>query len=153
MAHSKSQIYIQAVFGVKYREALLLPKFRQEIWAYMSELLKNKKQFPIIINGVEDHVHLFFGLSRTVTVADVMKFVKSNTSRFINEKKWLPHRFEWQIGYGAFSYSQSQKESVINYIKKQEQHHKIQTFQGEYKNMLEKFQIDYKPDELFVKPM
>jgi putative transposase len=153
MAHSKTQIYIQAVFGVKYRDAMLLPKFRPRIFAYMSELLKEKKQFPIIINGVEDHVHLFFGMSRTVSIADVMKFVKGNTSKFINEKKWLPHRFEWQTGYGAFSYSESQKESVINYIKKQEEHHKIQTFETEYKNMLEKFNINYEPEELFHKPM
>ena len=149
MAHSKSQIYIQAVFGVKYREALLLPHFRQEVFAYMVSLLEEKNQFPIITNGVEDHVHLFFGLSRTATVADVMQFVKANTSRFINDKKWLPRRFEWQTGYGAFSYSQSHKEKVINYIKKQEEHHKILTFQDEYKNMLEKFQIDYQPQDLF----
>ena len=152
MAHSKSQIYIQAVFGVKYREALLLAEFRPRIWAFMSELLKEKKQFPIIINGVEDHVHLFFGLSRTASVADVMKFVKSNTSRFINDEKFSPHRFEWQVGYGAFSYSQSQKEAVVNYIKNQEEHHKIQTFPDEYKNMLTKFEINYKEEELFVNP-
>lgn len=149
MAHSKSQVYIQAVFGVKYREALLLPHFRQEVFAYMVGLLKEKNQVPIITNGVEDHVHIFFGLSRTATIADIMQFVKSNTSKFINDKKWLPHRFEWQTGYGAFSYSQSHKERVINYIKNQEEHHKIQTFQDEYENMLKKFQIDYQPKDLF----
>ena len=153
MAHSKSQIYIQAVFGVKYREAMLLPEFRPRVWTYMSEFLKTKNQFPIIINGVEDHVHLFFGLSRITTIADVMKFVKGNTSKFINNQKFLPHRFEWQTGYGAFSYSQSQKENVINYIKRQEEHHKTQTFETEYKNMLNKFQLDYEPHELFVEPI
>lgn len=149
MAHSKSQVYIQAICGVKYREGLILKRFEQEVYAYMVALLKEKNQVPIIINGVEDHVHLFFGLSRTASISEVMKFVKGNTSKFINDKEWLSHRFEWQTGYGAFSYSQSHKDKVIRYIKRQEEHHQTISFYDEYLNMLQKFQIDYKETDLF----
>lgn len=144
-----SQIYIQIVIVVKNRENFLRKDFREEIFKYMSGIVTAKGQKSIIINGVEDHVHLFIGLKPSMKLSDLVRDIKNNTTNFINEKRFLSTRFSWQEGYGAFSYSQSHIEKVYRYILNQENHHKKKSFKEEYIGLLEKFKIDYKEEYLF----
>ncbi|MDB4920394.1 transposase [Mucilaginibacter sp.] len=106
-------------------------------------------KLTIIVNGVEDHVHCFLGLKPVVSVSELMKTVKAKSSKYINDHSLTPHRFEWQEGYGVFSYGQSQVEKVYKYIQNQEEHHKKQTFKVEYIELLKKFNIDYDEQYLF----
>ena len=94
--------------------------------------MKTKTRNQSLVNGVADHVHIFVGLKPSMALSDLMRDVKNNTTNFINEKKWLPGKFTWQEGYGAFSYSHSQLNNVYQYILNQEEHHKKQTFKEEY---------------------
>lgn len=149
MANTFSQIYIQYVFAVKYRQNLLHKAWRDEVFKYMSGIIKEKGQKPIIVNGVEDHVHIFVGLKPTICIADLIRDVKNNASKFINEQGFVKERFSWQEGYGAFSYSHSAIENVYNYILNQEEHHRKQTFRKEYLDLLNKFEIDYDERYLF----
>lgn len=124
-----SQIYIQLVFVVKGRENLLKKTFREEVFKYMSGIVKAKGQKSIIINGVEDHVHLFIGLKPSMRLSDLVRDIKNNTTNFVNEKRFVRGKFSWQEGYGAFSYSQSHIDTVYKYILNQEIHHQKKEFQ------------------------
>jgi len=149
MAGTFSQIYIQVVFAVQGRQNLLQREWRQEVFKYMAGIIKNKGQKPIIINGVEDHVHVFLGLKPAMALSDLVRDIKNNSSNFINEHSWIKGKFNWQEGYGAFSYSHSQIEAVYTYIQNQEQHHKQQTFKEEYLDFLKKFEIEHDAKYLF----
>ncbi len=150
MAGTYSQIYIQVVFSVKGRENLLLKPWRNEVFKYMAGIINAKGQKPIIVNGVTDHVHLFIGLKPSMALSDLVREIKNNTTNFINEKKFIFGKFSWQEGYGAFSYSHSQIDSVYNYIINQEEHHKKTTFREEYIDFLKKFEIEHNKKFLFV---
>jgi putative transposase len=128
MAGTYSQIYIQVVFAVRGRQNLLHKSWRDEVFKYMSGIIKNKGHKPIIVNGVEDHVHVFLGLKPSMALSDVVRDFKNNSRNFVNDHRWVRGRFSWQEGYGAFSYSHSQIENVYNYILNQEQHHARQRF-------------------------
>lgn len=149
MAGTYSQIYIQVVFAVQGRQNLLQKEWRQEVFKYMAGIIKNKGQKPIIVNGVEDHVHVFVGLKPSKALSDLVRDVKNNSSNFINDHKWVKGRFNWQEGYGAFSYSHSQIGDVYNYIMNQEQHHAQQTFRNEYMDFLRTFEIEHDVKYLF----
>jgi putative transposase len=149
MANTYTQMNVHAVFSVMGRENLLLDNFRPDIYKYISGTLKNLKQFPLAVNGYKDHVHAFFELHPTTSVSEIMQKVKSTSSKWINEKKFLKGRFSWQSGYVAFTYSRSQRDNVINYIINQEEHHEKRSFKDEYLGLLEKFEIDYKDAYLF----
>ncbi len=149
MANTYTQINIHAVFAVQGRENILKSEFRNEIFKYMYGILKNNKQFPLAINGYQDHVHLFFELHPTSALSDVVRIVKTNSSKWINERKFLPGKYAWQEGYGAFSYSRSQRNSVIQYIMKQEEHHKKRPFKEEYLELLIKNEIEYDQNYVF----
>lgn len=149
MAGTYSQIYIQFVFAVQGRQNLLKREWRDEVFKYISGIIKNKEQKPIIVNGVEDHVHVFVGMKPSLAPSDLIRDVKNNSSNFINQHKWIEGRFNCQEGYGAFSYSHSQIETVYNYILRQEQHHAKQTFKDEYLDLLKKFEIEHDVKYLF----
>jgi putative transposase len=149
MGNTYTQLYIQTVITVGNFQHLLRKEWRSEVFKYMSGILTEKKQKSIIINGIEDHVHLFFGLNPASNISDVMRDLKNCTTNFINEKKFCPYKFSWQPGYGAFSYSKSHIENVYNYILRQEQHHAKKTFKAEYLEMLKKFEVDYDERYLF----
>ena len=149
MANTYSQIYIQAVFAVKGRHNLLQNPWRQEVFKYISGIIEAKGQKSIIVNGVADHVHVFIGLKPTMAISDLLRDLKNNSSKFINEQKFLQSKFEWQAGFGAFSYSKSQIEKVYQYILNQEKHHQTNTFKEEYLTFLKKFDIEYDPKYLF----
>ncbi len=131
------------------RSNLLQKPWRDDVFKYMAGIIKNKGHKPIIVNGVTDHAHLFWGLKPSMAISDLIRDVKNNTSNFINEQKWIRGRFAWQEGYGAFSYAHTQIDSVYNYILNQEKHHQIKTFREEYLEFLEKFQIPYEDRFLF----
>jgi REP element-mobilizing transposase RayT len=149
MAGTYSQIYIQVVFAVKDRANFLLKPWREEVFKYMAGIIKEKNQKPIIVNGVSNHVHLFIGLKPAMALSDLIRDVKNNTTNFINDKKFVPGKFSWQEGYGAFSYSHSQVDAVYQYILNQEHHHKNKTFREEYIEYLQKFEIEHNEKYLF----
>ena len=149
MAGTYSQMHIHIVFAVKSRENLLLKPWRDEIFKYISGIISDKKQKNLIVNGVEDHVHLFIGLKPSCCLADLIRDVKSSTTNFINEKRLVKGRFSWQEGYGAFTYSRSQLDQVYQYILNQENHHLKSSFKEEYLGLLRKFEIEYDDKYLF----
>ena len=148
MANTYHQIYIQAVFAVKYRNAIINKSWQKNLFGVIGNLINETGCKTLIVNGVEDHVHCFLGLKPTVSISELMKSVKAKSSKFINDHFLSSQRFEWQAGYGAFSYSQSQIDTVYKYIQNQEAHHKKQTFREEYLVFLQKFKILY--DEKYI---
>ena len=149
MAGTFSQIYIQCVFAVKGRQNLVQNPWREEIFKYMAGIIKGKNQKPIIVNGVADHVHLFIGLNPSISVSELVRDVKNNSTSYINEQKFITDKFSWQEGYGAFSYAHSQIDHVYQYILNQEEHHHKKTFKEEYIDFLKKFEIKYDEKYLF----
>ena len=148
MANTYHQIYLHTVFAVKYRNAVLSKEWRNSIWGVIGNLVNECNCKTIIVNGVEDHVHCFVGLKPIVSVPELMKIVKGKSSKYINDNKLTNDHFEWQDGYGVFSYGQSQVDRVYKYIQNQEAHHKKQTFREEYLEFLKKFKIEY--DEQYI---
>lgn len=144
-----SQIYIQIVFAVKGRENLITNSWEDELYKYINGIVQNKDQKLLAINGMPDHIHLLIGLRPSCCLSDLVREIKKSSNSFINEKKFVNGKFEWQSGYGAFSYSHSALDSVINYIQKQKAHHKNKTFKEEYMSFLTKFKINYKEEYLF----
>ena len=149
MPASHSQIYIQIVFTVKGRQNLIPYHHKEELFKYISGIITNKGQKSIIVNGTTDHIHVFIGLKPSISIADLVRDIKNNSSKFINEKRWLKCKFSWQEGYGAFSYSHSHIQNVYNYILNQEIHHKQKSFKEEYLEFLERFDVDYDSRYLF----
>ncbi|GLU56361.1 IS200/IS605 family transposase [Dyadobacter frigoris] len=149
MAGTFSQLYVQVVFAVKGRENLIKKEFRTEVFEYIAGTIKGKDQKPIIVNGVGDHVHVFIGLRPSMSVSDLVRDIKNNSSNFINSKKFVKGKFAWQEGFGSFTYGQSQIDSVFKYISNQEAHHQKKTFKEEYIDMLTKFQVQYDEKYLF----
>src|SRR3990167_2739132 len=131
MANTYTQIHVQFVFVVKYRKGLIQTSFKKELYQYISGIIKRHNHKLLAINGMPDHVHVFIGMRPTQSISDLMQDIKGSSSKWINEKKFLPIKFEWQSGYGAFSYSKSHVERVIKYVQNQEAHHQRQTFRSE----------------------
>jgi len=149
MAGTFSQIYIHIVFAVKGRQNLILKEWQDELYKYIAGIIKGKDQKPIIVNGMPDHVHVFIGLRPSMPISDLVRDMKNNSSNFINGRNLTKTRFSWQEGYGAFSYAHSQIETVYNYIKNQQKHHRKNTFREEYLDFLKKFGIEYNEKHLF----
>lgn len=143
MGSTYTQIHIHAVFAVKNRTALLSKEWRDRFYQYMGCIIKDQGHKVLAIGGTSNHVHLFFGLHPSQSLSSLMLRVKRETSEWINREKLTLGRFQWQNGYGAFSYSKSQISNVINYIQNQEQHHARKSFREEYLDILEKFGIEY----------
>ncbi|NOU45893.1 MAG: IS200/IS605 family transposase [Bacteroidales bacterium] len=143
-----TQLYVQLVFAVKNREAILHKSIRNRIFEYMSGIITQMNHKSIIVNGVSNHVHIFIGLNPTKTISETVHDIKRSTSLFINDEKLCPYKFAWQDGYGGFTHSRSQIHDVYQYILNQEEHHKKQTFRDEYIQYLKKFEIEY--DERFL---
>jgi REP element-mobilizing transposase RayT len=148
MANTYTQIYIHVVFAVQGRQNLLRKENKEELHKYITGIIRNKKQKLIAINSMPDHVHILIGLKPSIALSDLVRDIKNNSSTFINEKKWVRGKFNWQEGFGAFSYGHSQLDVVIAYIQNQEKRHARQSFKEEYLGLLKKFQIEY--DERYV---
>ncbi len=138
MANTYHQIYLQTVFAVKYRNAVIDKAWRSDFLGVIGNLIKKADCKTLIVNGVED-VHCLIGLKPVVSVSELMKTVKAKFSKYINDHSFTKSRFEWQEGHGVFSYGQSQVDSVFKYIQNQEAHHKKQSFRDEYLEILKKF--------------
>lgn len=149
MANTYSQVYLQFIFAVKGRQNLIPSKHNDELHKYITGIVQNRGQKLIAINNVPDHLHMFIGFGTTMSMADFMEEVKSISSKFINDKGWVKGRFEWQRGYGVFSYSRSQLDNVVKYILNQQEHHKKRTFKEEYLDFLKKFDIEFNEKYLF----
>ncbi|PZR23203.1 MAG: IS200/IS605 family transposase [Flavobacterium psychrophilum] len=149
MADTYSQIYIQIVFAVKGRDNLISSRWKDELYKYITGIITNEGQKLLAINGMPDHIHILIGLKPTATLSNIVRDIKANSSKFINERKWIAGKFEWQQGFGAFSYSHSQLTNVITYIQNQEEHHKTKTFREEYIEFLNLYNIDFKNEFIF----
>ena len=148
MANTYHQIYLQAVFAVKYRKAMIQKSWKEKLFAVIGNLINETGCKTIIVNGVEDHIHCFLGLKPVISISELMKTVKAKSSKYINDHSLTPSRFEWQEGYGVFSYGQSQVDRVYKYILNQEAHHKKLTFREEYLEFLKSFKVEY--DERYI---
>lgn len=149
MPNTYVKLYVQTVFAVKYRNALIKESFRKELFAVIGNLINETGCKTIIVNGVEDHIHCFFTLKTTLSLSEVMKSVKAKSSKWINKNQFLEERFEWQRGFGGFSYNQNSIDRVYKYIENQEEHHKKENFKDEYLKLLQKFEVKYDEDYWF----
>ena len=149
MANTFSQIYIQTVFAVSNRMSLIQPAFKEDLFKYITGIVKNQKQKLISINGMPDHLHILIGLRPSMALADLVREIKADSSNFINQNKWVHGKFSWQEGYGAFSYGHSQLDTIICYIQNQEKHHARRSFRAEYLTLLRKFDIAFEEKHVF----
>jgi REP element-mobilizing transposase RayT len=149
MPNTFTQLYIQIVFTVKGRENLIGNKWEDELHKYICGIVNGNKQKVYAINGMPDHIHILLSIKPDIALSDLMRDIKASSSKWINEKKLVVGKFQWQEGFGAFSYSQSQIDNVINYIKNQKEHHLKKSFKEEYIAMLKKFEIEYNEKYLF----
>lgn len=149
MANTYTQISIHAIFTVKGRHNLITKTFQNRLHEYITGILKAEKQYPLAVNGWKDHIHIYFELHPSSNVANILKVVKSKSCKWINENQFVLGQFSWQEGYGAFSYAKSQRKTVIKYIMEQEFHHKKKSFQEEYFDLLNKFEIEYNDNYVF----
>ena len=149
MSGTFSQIYIQVVFAVQNKESLIDASWEDELFKYISGILRNKEQKMLAINGTSDHIHFLIGMRPSCRLSDLVREIKKSSNQFINERKFTRLKFNWQEGFGAFSYSHSALDNVISYINNQKEHHKKQTFRDEYREILKKFKIEFKDEYLF----
>jgi len=143
-----SQLYIQTVFAVKYRAFLVKPEWRERLHQYITGIIQERGNKLLSIYAMPDHIHIFFGLRPSQCIADLMRDVKAFSSKWINDQRFLTTRFEWQNGYGAFSYSRQQISQLITYIEGQELHHWKISFRDEFRQVLKEFDIAY--DEKYI---
>ena len=148
MANTYTQIYIQVAFAVEGRQNLIWPENNQELQKYITGIVSGQKQKLLAINNMPDHLHLLVGLDANLSVSELVRDIKANSSQFINRRRWIGGRFSWQEGFGAFSYSRSQIGAVIRYIQNQQKHHARRTFKEEYIEFLRRFQVDF--DERYI---
>jgi putative transposase len=143
MANTYTQIYIQVVFAVSGRENLIAKEWKDELYKYITGIVTNHGQKLLAINGVADHVHILLNIRPNVALSELVRDIKANSSRWINERGLVRGRFQWQQGFGAFSYSVSQLDDVISYIHRQETHHRETSFKKEYLTYLNRFNVDF----------
>jgi REP element-mobilizing transposase RayT len=148
MANTYSQIYIQIVFAVESRQSLIDPEHNDELQKYITGIVSSQRQKLIVINNMPDHVHLLIGQRPDSALSDLVGDIKSGSTNFINRRRWVRGRFNWQEGFGAFSYSRSQLDTVVRYIKNQQRHHRTRSFRDEYVQLLDKFTVPY--DERYI---
>ena len=149
MANTYTQIYVQIVFAVQGRKNLIKENNREKLEKYICGIVTNNKSKPLAIYCNPDHVHVLIGLHPSVSISDMAKFIKGNSSKWINENNWMDNKFNWQGGFGAFTYSKSQIDSVVKYILNQPEHHKKSTFREEYLKFLHAFEVEYDEKYLF----
>jgi len=149
MADTFTQIYIQIVFAVQNRNASLNPSWEDELYKYITGIVQNKGNKMIAINGTFNHIHFLIGMKPTCCLSDLVREVKKSSNAFIKEKGFIKSRFQWQEGFGAFSYSHTQLTEVIKYISNQKDHHKKRTFREEYVEFLKNYEILFTKEHLF----
>ena len=149
MPQSLAKLWVHLIFSTKNRYPFLSDKsLRPDMHAYLATMLRNPECEPLIVGGVEDHIHALFALSRNYSISHVVQEIKRTSSAWIKTKSPTQRKFHWQHGYGAFSVSQSHLEQVTRYIERQEEHHRRVTFQDEFRAFLKKCRVEY--DERYV---
>jgi len=148
MANTYTQIYIHTVFAAKYHDATIPDEHKNVIQGVIGNLITETGCKTLIVNGTRDHIHCFLGIKPAIAISEIMKNVKALSSKYINEHNLTKSRFEWQEGFGAFSYGHSQINSVTQYIQNQEEHHRKHTFREEYLELLKKFDVEF--DERYI---
>lgn len=148
MANTYTQMYAHLVFSPLGRQNLILPAFEDRLYRYITGIVQTKGQKMIAINGMPDHVHLFFGFKPGIAISDLVRDVKVSSSKFINEERFLPGRFSWQEGFGCFTYGHSQVDRVAQYVMNQKEHHRKRSFRDEYLELLRKFAVPF--DERYM---
>lgn len=149
MPNTYTQLYIQFVFAVKFRQSLIQKEWKNDLYKYITGIVQNNKSKMLAINGVSDHIHIFIGYKPTIAIPDLVKDIKVASSLWINEERLTMQNFNWQEGYGAFSYRLRDIDEICKYIQKQEEHHKKKTFREEYISLLKDFDITYDEKYLF----
>jgi putative transposase len=149
MANTYTQIYIHVVFAVEARQCLIAPEHNDELQKYITGIVHAQHQKLIAINNMPDHLHMLVGLNPDIALSDLVRHVKACSSKFINQQRWFAGRFNWQEGFGAFSYSRSQLGTVIRYIENQQKHHANKTFTEEYVQLLERFDVEFDKRYIF----
>jgi putative transposase len=152
MPNTYTQVHIQIVFAVKYRQASIQKSWKDDLYKYITGTVQAYDHKMLAINGVEDHIHLLIGMRPTQSLSDLLQDIKAGSSKWINDNKLTSRKFEWQGGYAAFSYSKSHVPNVIRYIHHQEEHHRKKTFLEEYEDFLRKFEVDYDRRYIFKEP-
>jgi putative transposase len=150
MANTYTQLYVQLVFAVNGRQSLIPKENREELHKYITGIVQKREQKMLSVFCMSDHLHALVGIRPNITISDLVRDVKVVSSEFINDKKWLKSKFNWQEGFDAFTYSKSQIDRVVRYILNQENHHKKRTFKEEYIGLLKKFEVDYDEKYLFT---
>lgn len=149
MANTYTQIHIQVVFTIQNRDCIIQETLKNELYKYISGIINNHNHKVLAINGMPDHVHILIGMKPTQSLSELMQDVKGDSSKWINQKRFTKGKFSWQEGFGAFSYSKSHINQVIDYIKNQEEHHKKRSFLEEYRTLLEKFEVEFDQRYIF----
>jgi REP element-mobilizing transposase RayT len=149
MADTFHQIYIQTVFAVKHRKALIATEWEDHLYQYITGIVQKRDNKMLSIGGMPDHIHIFIGMRPAETLSDLVREIKKSSNEFVNDNDFCPVHFDWQAGYGAFSYSRSHMDRVCKYILNQKEHHKKRTFEQEYRKMLADFGIEIGKKQLF----
>jgi putative transposase len=152
MANTYTQIHIQCIMAVKYRNSLIQPHWKDQLQKYITGVVQNYGHKMLAINNMPDHLHMFIGFRPNQSLSDLMRIVKSESTKWINDKQFTSAVFNWQEGYGAFSYSRSQVKKVVEYVVNQEEHHRKKTFLEEYQLFLEQFEVEFEERFIFKLP-
>ncbi len=144
-----TNLLFHIVYSTKYRRATINSSWQDELYGYMGGIIDEQRGTLLRAGGVADHVHLLAKLSPTIAISDVLRLVKANSSKWVNEHHPGDRKFQWQTGYAAFSVSESQAATVKRYIDNQQKHHQTRTFEDEFIAMLKRHNIQYDPKFVF----
>ncbi len=149
MANTYTQCYFHLVFAIKNRDALIKKEWKDQLEMYITGIVQNNKHKLLAIGSMPDHIHIFIGYNVNQLVPDLVEQIKTSTNSWIKEQNLSKFKFEWQKGYGAFTHSRSQLDAVVNYILKQDEHHRQKSFRDEYLEILHKNDVEFKNEYLF----
>jgi putative transposase len=149
MPNTYTQLYIQIVFTVKGRQNLISEMHREELQKFITGIVSNRNQKMLAIYAMPDHIHILIGFKPNMSISYLVRDIKAGSSKFINDSKWINGKFNWQEGFGAFSYSKSHLDNVVKYIMNQKEHHNKKSFKEEYLQFLKEFEVDFDERYLF----
>ena len=149
MANTYRKLYLQIIFAVKNRQALLHKSWRSELLQYIAGIINKRNHYSLAVNGTQDHIHIFLDYSGRELIEDLVREIKKSSNLYIHGKNLSPYKFEWQAGYSVFSHGHREKDIIINYIKNQEEHHRNKSFREEYMAFLKSYEIEFKDEFIF----
>ncbi|MEO6638429.1 MAG: IS200/IS605 family transposase [Ginsengibacter sp.] len=149
MSNTYTKLHIQFVFAVKYRASLIDNEWKEDLLKYITGIFQHNDHKMLQINSMPDHIHIFIGMRPHQSISSLVQNVKTESSKWIKAQNFCKNSFNWQDGFGAFSYSKSHVSNVIRYIQNQEIHHRKETSLDEYRRMLQLFEIDYEEKYIF----